>query len=215
MKTAEEFLIKLYKRIKPQLVVEIGADPAMKLVARTGSFSKEIAVVDFKAFNDYKKGWWEMHREMGNINLRRIDGNACSLSNLVQRADIVYAHNVLIELNERDTERMIQYKSGEIVMRIDEARKMYADFDKAKMYALKEACKVAKDGHVVWFSQTEVNPPYIEEAIKGLNKSVHEFQLLGSTGENPNFILNTHHICPTGFDWDKNQTSFDFYKKAI
>lgn len=206
METAEDYLKRLYARVEPDLVVEVGADPRMTLVARTGFLVKEVAVVDFKEYNDYKEGWWEMHREMGGIDLRRVDGNACELSKLIGKADVVYLHNVVVELRRGDTEAMIKYNRGDGDLTEAQASEIEERFCEAELKVLEEACGIAD--HVLWFKRGEIRAQEHGRIARAFGKSLLSSRVNGSHGEFEDYEMNLSHFTPEFFDLDKDQMFF-------
>jgi len=205
MESAAEYLERLYKRIKPKKVVEIGSDPRMSIAARTGDLVGSVVVVDFEDNNDYKRGWWEMHREMG-IPLVRIDGNACELSSLLDRADVVYCNNVLFELNHGDTEKSLDYRRGKIELSGDEVRALQDNFNEAELAVLEESCKLACEGHVIWFHNDKTASLRTIERFQQYGRSdgrkLLGERVLDGIGELPDAIYEVRHLAPIDFHWD-------------
>jgi len=198
MKTATEYLTELYQQIRPRLVVEIGSDPRMTLAARTGHLTKEIAVVDFKQEQDYKRSWWNLHREMGGINLTRIDGDALNLSSLISEADIVYSHNVLFDSeNGEDTRRMLAYNRREIDLPETELNEIEQRFREAEIKAIDKACKVASNGHIIWFSKDK-DIKSVFDKIDNQRKLL-QGRVSHGIGEFPDLCLDVFHLTPQNY----------------
>jgi hypothetical protein len=195
METAEQYLTKLYAKINPNHVVEIGADTPMILAARAGVGIPRIAICDFKKANDFKRAWWETHREFG-INVERLDGDARELSSLVKEADVVYAHNVLFTADEnRDVQKSLAHRRGEVNLTPEEYESLLRGFMESECKAIEESLKVARNGHVVWFTQHEGR----EYFTKLANRSKRECfidRVIACIGEDPDFILDLYHLYP-------------------
>jgi len=196
MDTAETYLRRLYNEIHPAHVVEIGADPQMLLAARTSLGIPKISIVDFAEYNRYKAGWWDMHREMG-VNVERVDGDARNLSKLIREANVVYAHVVLFSQNEgADIRQHLSHRRGEIKLSKAELGRLEKGFAEAEIEAIREACKVAQRGHVLWFMYDDI-VPFFNNIAQQQSRVLKVNRVIRMCGEDPKDILTLYHLGPS------------------
>ena len=190
MKSAADYLRGVYSAVKPNHVVEIGADPPMRLIAQTSAGIQRFSVVDFKDANDYRGDWFDMHNGMG-IAVERVDGDARFLDRLIQSADIVYAHQVLFSAEGgADIDRIIAYGRGELQLSdeaINQLRKGFQDSEKA---ALQASMRLAP--RVVWF--TNGNDAEIADFARN-ELQVAQTKVTSMVGEDPEDILKVYDFC--------------------
>jgi hypothetical protein len=97
-----------------------------------------------------KEGWLEMHRDMaGASNIRQVADNALRLSRWVSGADVIILRNVLLGLEKGDTERMWEYRRGEIQINENEIKELNQRFVRAEEAAYGEFLKVASSGYII------------------------------------------------------------------
>ena len=195
MHTVETYLKILYQTIRPGHVVEIGADPTMELIAKTAIGIPRISVVDFTKDNEYKRGWWDIHRGFG-INLERVDGDARNLSGLINEANVVYSHVVAYSSNEgEDILTHLAYRRGERELSDLELETLMKMFNDAETTAIKEACIVASKGHVVWFTYNDGKEVFDQLATK-FKRPLLSGKIVRMCGENVDDLLNFYHLEP-------------------
>ncbi len=191
MKSAADYLREVYSTVRPNHVVEIGADPPMRLIAQTSEGIQRFSVVDFKDINDYRGGWFEMHNGMG-IAVERVDGDARFLDEHVREADIVYAHRVLFSGEEgADIDRLLAYRRGELSLAPVEVDTLISGFHDAEKRALQASMRVAP--RVIWFTNGDglgARAVVSERAWRVEQNSVARM-----VGEDPEDILKVYDFC--------------------
>ncbi len=195
METAADYLRTLYDQIRPEHIVEIGADPLMSIIANSAQGIRKVSVVDFKDQNDYKGGWWSMVGDLAEISeLTRIDGDAKSLSSLIARADVVYAHRVLFSADEgSDLWKNVKYHRGEIEMTEEEYDSLSQGFMQAEATSVSEALKVANPGHVIWFTDGD-GKEFFEQVASRHSRSFQSGTLIEGIGRFPDRTVDYFHL---------------------
>ena len=145
----------------------------------------------------------------GKVNIKRIDGDACNLSKLISNADIVYAQNVLFDLNYgNDTRKMLSHSNGGKKPSKNEVSKLEINFDEAERNVIEESCKITPNGHVVLFKKYFLNVD-IDNIIKKYNKKKIDGKILYGNGRDPSYVLlefpsnelNLYHFAPVDFNF--------------
>lgn len=193
--SAESYLLNLYRRNNPGRIVELGADPQMRLIARTAHGIPRISVVDFAAENAYKRGWWNFIKNIG-INLERVDCDAQNLSTVIRTADVIYAHAVLFSADGgEDLRRNIKHRRGELILSESELRRLYDGFLNAESKTIIGACEIAKMGHVIWFSYNG-NHTLFERLVTEQRRTLVKSQVTMMCGECSEDLLWVYHLKP-------------------
>ncbi len=173
MISAIDYLRELYQTIHPQHVVEIGADTPMRIISYTSDLVRTFSVVDFKSANDFKGGWWDMHERMLDIELRRVDGDARSLSQLVTNVDVLYAHCVPFSADEHGQDCQNSYEVEREVLR----------------------AAVAVAPHVVWFTpQDEVSAASLATIAAERHLQLAHSQVTYLDGKISDPVLEAYHL---------------------
>ncbi len=160
-----DYMGDFFRRTRPDTVVEVGPDVQLRLAVRLGSLCSRYVAVALPEDVQRSQGWYGMHQDMG-INVELMAGNATRLSDVVQHADVVFSHNVLLDLTGEDTQLMWAYRRKQKPHTERDMQALGERFQQARHDGFAESMKVASDGHVMAFHRAPSTEPLVEMLTK-------------------------------------------------
>jgi hypothetical protein len=154
--TFYEYMRNLLGEDRDKILVEVGSDVQLKLATSLAPYCQRIYSVNFKIDHDRMQGWYDLAKDMGGAtNLELRSGNITNLANLVDRADIIIAQNLLVAANDTDIALMWKYRRREIECTEEAWHDLVGRFNQAEEQAYKSFFQVAKPGKIITFRRPD------------------------------------------------------------
>jgi len=134
-------------------VVEAGSDFELRTAFRLAPSCEKLYSVNFPHDHERMLEHFYLHREIGrNYNVELLSGNILELSNLINRADLVLAKDLLVDSSGKDIPLLWAYNVGKKRCTNEDWSLLWKRFSDAEESAYNEFFKVANPGYVAFFN---------------------------------------------------------------